>query len=106
MLDLFQGGEIPPANMPQGGDLMPYAIRKQGNRFCVYKETNGKTVPGGCHGTRAEAEKHQAALYANVGDANERKKNSDDKSSKSAGSSSHRQRTAMLASERYTWRGR
>jgi len=50
---------------------MPYKISGKGDGlgcsgYAVQDEA-GKTV--GCHGTRAEAESHVAALYANVPDA-------------------------------------
>ena len=43
---------------------MPWRISKRGGRYCVVKEGERKAVPGGCHKTRAEAVKHQRALYA------------------------------------------
>jgi len=45
---------------------MPYAIRRSGSRYQVVDE-NGKVVA--THATRAEALRHQRALYANVPDA-------------------------------------
>ena len=45
---------------------MPYNIRESGSRYTVVDD-NGKVV--GTHSTRAEAERHQRALYANVEDA-------------------------------------
>lgn len=43
---------------------MPWVIRKRGNQHCVVKEGETTPVPGGCHATRAEAVRHQRALYA------------------------------------------
>jgi hypothetical protein len=46
---------------------MPWKIFRDGNRHCVHKEDSGgkgELVPGGCHGTRAEAVAHMRALYA------------------------------------------
>lgn len=51
---------------------MPYTMRKQGNQYCVVKES-GSTVPGGCHRTQKEAQEHMRALQANVGDADDKK---------------------------------
>jgi len=51
---------------------MPYKIRKQGNRYCVVKES-GSSIPGGCHATENEAKEHMSALYANVDDAGNKK---------------------------------
>lgn len=42
---------------------MPYKIEKQGDKYCVVKETDGKVM--GCHPTEAEARDQQKALYAN-----------------------------------------
>ena len=44
---------------------MPWSISKQEGRYCVVKEGATEPVPGGCHSTRAQAIKHQRALYAN-----------------------------------------
>lgn len=43
---------------------MPWKIEKQNGKHCVVKESTGKVVPGGCHSSRADAIKHQRALYA------------------------------------------
>lgn len=43
---------------------MPWNVRKRGNRWCVVKVGESSPVPGGCHPTRAEAIRHQRALYA------------------------------------------
>ena len=45
---------------------MPYDIRRRGSQYLVVDD-NGKVV--GRHATRAEAARHQRALYANVPDA-------------------------------------
>jgi len=42
---------------------MPWRIEEREGKFCVIKETDGSTEK--CHPTRAEAERHQRALYAN-----------------------------------------
>ena len=42
---------------------MPYYVVKRGNEWCVEKKDGGK--PLGCHGTKGEADKQMAALYAN-----------------------------------------
>jgi 2'-5' RNA ligase len=43
---------------------MPWHIEKRGSRHCVVKNGESTPVPGGCHATRAEAIRHQRALYA------------------------------------------
>lgn len=43
---------------------MPYEIKKRGDKYCLIKENTGKTVPGGCHETRAEAIDHMQAIGA------------------------------------------
>jgi hypothetical protein len=43
---------------------MPWSVRKRGRRWCVIKVGESSPVPGGCHATRAEAVRHQRALYA------------------------------------------
>lgn len=43
---------------------MPWKVHKRGDRYCVVKIGETAPVPGGCHGTRAEAIRHQRALYA------------------------------------------
>lgn len=48
---------------------MPWDVRKKGSRYCVYKKGSSTPVPGGCHATRADAVKHQRALYAGEGKA-------------------------------------
>ena len=42
---------------------MPYKIVQQGDKHCVVKSADGKSM--GCHPTRDEAVKHMQALYAN-----------------------------------------
>jgi len=51
---------------------MPYTIKKQGNRYCVRKKSGGN-VPGGCHATQDEAQRHMRALYASVNDATDKR---------------------------------
>jgi hypothetical protein len=49
---------------------MPWKIQKSDEKWCVHKENAdgaiGERVPGGCHDSEAEAERHMKALYANV----------------------------------------
>lgn len=44
---------------------MPWSISKREGQYCVVKEGDDSPVPGGCHNSRADAIKHQRALYAN-----------------------------------------
>lgn len=44
---------------------MPWEIQPRDGRYCVVKQGSSEPVPGGCHDSRAQAVKHQAALYAN-----------------------------------------
>lgn len=44
---------------------MPYHVAKQGARYCVIKDSDGKNM--GCHDTRREAEAQIAAIHANEG---------------------------------------
>lgn len=44
---------------------MPYAIRKSGNKWAVYKKDGGKVV--GHTTSRAKAIKMIAAIHANIG---------------------------------------
>ena len=48
---------------------MPWVTRKRGSQYCVYKEGSSTPVPGGCHKTKEEAERHRRALYAGEEDA-------------------------------------
>ena len=48
---------------------MPYGLRKEGDKTCVYNTNTGATVAGGCHDSRAKALKHQRAMMLNVPDA-------------------------------------
>lgn len=48
---------------------MPWRIERRNSRYCVIKEGESTPVRGGCHATRAEAVKHQRALYASEGEA-------------------------------------
>ena len=43
---------------------MPWRVERRGSRYCVIKEGTTSPVPGGCLATRAEAVRHQRALYA------------------------------------------
>jgi len=40
---------------------MPYTIRRENNKFCVYNTNTGKNE--GCSDTREEATVHQRVLY-------------------------------------------
>lgn len=42
---------------------MPYTIKKQGEQWCVVKDSDGKVM--GCHDTKGEAQDQMAALKAN-----------------------------------------
>lgn len=42
----------------------PWDVREDDGKFCVYKKGSDTPVAGGCHGSRADAVKHQRALYA------------------------------------------
>lgn len=44
---------------------MPWSIKQRDGKYCVVKEGASAPVPGGCHSSRADAIKHQRALYAN-----------------------------------------
>jgi hypothetical protein len=49
---------------------MPWKVFKNGERYCVHKHIGGKKgerVPGGCHPSREQAERHLRALYAAEG---------------------------------------
>lgn len=46
---------------------MPFVLRKQDGKWCVYSTTSGKNH--GCHSTRAQAIRQQRALYVNVPEA-------------------------------------
>ncbi len=43
---------------------MPWSLEVRDGRYCVVKQGESSPVPGGCHDTRADAIKHQRALYA------------------------------------------
>jgi hypothetical protein len=45
---------------------MPYQIKKQGSKYCVYNKDTGENK--GCSDSRDMAIKHMRALYANAGD--------------------------------------
>lgn len=46
---------------------MPYEIRKQGSKYCVYK-TGDSEKKIGCHSSRKKAREQQKALYAKEDD--------------------------------------
>lgn len=51
---------------------MPWVIKKQGGKYCVYREgANGRATgrSRGCHDTRAQAIQQQRALYRNAPEA-------------------------------------
>jgi len=79
-------------------------MRKQGNRFCVVKES-GSTVPGGCHPTQKEAQAHMRALQANVDDADE-KKSAGRKVQKAVKSHTSQISGAKSREPNYIWKGR
>ena len=86
---------------------MPYGIRKQGNRYCVYNKDSSKTVPGGCHSAEAQAKAHMKALYANVDDA-DAKKSEGKRVSTAAKShdSADQQKGSTVRVTDYRWKGR
>jgi len=88
---------------------MPYIISKQGNRFCV-KKKDGGNVPGGCHPTQEEAQKHMRALYANVNDATEKKAKGKEVSKSVKSHGDHRSTSGVQPNGSkktdYTWKGR
>lgn len=45
---------------------MPWVVKKNDSKYCVYKKDGDTPIKGGCHGTRKEATAHMRALYANV----------------------------------------
>lgn len=47
---------------------MPYTIQEMQGEYCVCTP-DGQPIDGGCHATKAEAENHMQAMYANVPDA-------------------------------------
>lgn len=44
---------------------MPWQLELRDGKHCVVKKGESSPVPGGCHDSRADAIKHQRALYAN-----------------------------------------
>jgi hypothetical protein len=44
---------------------VPWEIRKKGKQHCVHKKGEDSPIAGGCHDSRADAIKHQRALYVN-----------------------------------------
>lgn len=49
--------------------LMPFGIRKSGDKYEVFNSDTGKAAQGGLHDSRAKAVAHQRALMRNVSDA-------------------------------------
>lgn len=47
-----------------GGDIMPWDVRKRGDKYCVVKTASGETVA--CHDSQGSAESQVKALYANT----------------------------------------
>ena len=60
-------GSTPTLPTKEYNNNMPYDIRRHGSQYEVVVQGSGKVV--GKHPTRAAAERHQAALYANVPEA-------------------------------------
>jgi hypothetical protein len=54
----------PPTSNAQRRPKVPWDVRRRGDRYCVIKQGESSPIPGGCHATRAEAVRHQRALYA------------------------------------------
>jgi hypothetical protein len=48
---------------------MPYEIKERDGKYCVVKQGSDEVIPGGEHATEEQAQRHLAALEANVGDA-------------------------------------
>lgn len=54
---------------------MPWHVAKTTSQcpvskpWAVIKDSTGKPVPGGCHATKADADKHMRAIYANTPDS-------------------------------------
>lgn len=44
---------------------MPWVVKENEGRHCVYKKGGSTPIKGGCHDSRDEAVKHMQALYAN-----------------------------------------
>lgn len=44
---------------------MPYELRQKNNKYCVVNHATGETIDGGCHDSKADAERHMSAVYAN-----------------------------------------
>lgn len=47
-----------------GGDIMPWDVRKRGDKYCVVKTATSETVA--CHDSQGSAESQLKALYANT----------------------------------------
>lgn len=48
---------------------MPYGIRKQDGKYCVYNTDTGNNVPSGCYDVKKDALNRQRAMMVNVPDA-------------------------------------
>jgi phage I-like protein len=44
---------------------MPWEVKSNGGKYCVYKIGSDTPIKGGCHDTEEEAQAHKRALYAN-----------------------------------------
>lgn len=62
----FGGSDEPSQETVAEGN--PYKVVKRGSSYCVVKTSTGKTVPGGCHSTKAKAMRHWRALEAATAD--------------------------------------
>lgn len=45
---------------------MPWVVKKNGGKYCVYKQDGDSPISGGCHANRADATRQMRALYANT----------------------------------------
>lgn len=45
---------------------MPYTVKQNDGKWCVYKKGSSSPIKGGCHGSKTEAVKHMQALNINV----------------------------------------
>lgn len=46
---------------------MPWTVKKNGDKYCLYKKGDGSLVAGSCHTNRADTIKQMRAMYANEG---------------------------------------
>jgi hypothetical protein len=46
---------------------MPWIVKKNGDKYCLYKKGDGSLVSGSCHTNRADTVKQMRAMYANEG---------------------------------------